>query len=86
MFGDAVTKKLLSNTIKLMNSILQDIPAKAWPEDKEEVNYVNVGQWHLNFNWVDDKMGANLCNANDDHTAWVVKKGKKFIDFDIGGS
>ena len=79
-------RKEVKNTVTLMNKILSQIPKEAWPENIDDSNQVKCGRWSLSFNYVDNKMAADLRWSGDDHSAWVVKRGKKFVDFDIGGS
>ena len=80
-------EKLKKNTVSLMNSILKDIPAEAWPDkDTEDSNIVKIKDWRLSLMWIYGKMAADLSYSKDDHTAWVIKRGKKFVNFDIGGS
>lgn len=81
------SRKYKSKTLALMNSILKDVPAEAWPDkDSDDNNMVKIKDWRLSLMWFDEKMAADLAYSKDDHTAWVVKRGKKFVDLDIGGS
>lgn len=82
-------------TLILINKILRGIPAKAWPDPKDEDQYyagykIRSGSWVMKLQYTEDDgvRHANLIYNHDDHTAWVCynKKLKKFVDFDIGGS
>ena len=81
------------NTLKVLNSLLSEIPEEAWPEkveneDEQDSNLIRYGKWWLYLDYINGKKSANLAYSLDDHTAWVIKdeKKKKFVDFDIGGS
>jgi hypothetical protein len=84
------TKKNLNNTLELMNSILKDIPNEAWPQNSDDLVYITDGNWKLKLQMSPEDEGfaqmADLKYAHDDHTALVIREGKKFVDFDIGGS
>lgn len=84
------------STVKLLNKILKDIPAEAWPDPANEDLYykgyrVASGNWSITLMYTDDDSvrHADLRYANDDHTAWVKENKRKrgtYIDSDIGGS
>ena len=81
------------NTLKVVNSILSEIPDEAWPEqmedeEEQDCNVIKSGNWRIYLDYVNGVKSANLVYSGDDHTAWVVKdeKKNKFVDFDIGGS
>lgn len=81
------SRKYKLKTLALMNNILKNIPTNAWPDkDSEDSNVIKIKDWRLSLMWIDGKMAADLAYSKDDHTAWVTKRGKKFVNFDIGGS
>ena len=87
----------VKRTLKLMNTLLQDIPADVWPDkgpSDDSWNWPQVivrsGNWHITLSISDKgKRLADLKYNRDDHSAWVVERPRakqKWGNYDIGGS
>lgn len=80
----------IGKTVALMNTLLKDIPAEAWPAYRRSnwsSNKIKSNNWTMKLFWDCKQRHADLKHVNDDHTAWVreYKKGV-FGNYDIGGS
>ena len=84
-------------TLKLMNTLLKDLPNNLWPESGPTgeswdwpQTIVSNGKWHMTLSLSDKgKRLADLRHDSDDHSAWVVEHARKkgeWKDYDIGGS
>jgi len=79
----------LQKTLALVNKLAHGVPPSVWPSDTENDVKVAYGRWTITLSWNDNKRRLfDLRYRNDDHTAWVVEKGKTgtYVNFDIGGS
>jgi hypothetical protein len=86
------TRKNLKRTINLLNTLLKDIPVDAWPNLFRLTN-ASLGEykiasnnWKIILGWKGNRRTADLVFKRDDHTAWVIERNGKFVNFDIGGS
>jgi hypothetical protein len=88
------TRKNVQKTLALVNKIMKNIPATAWPTiDDDWLNYTTIvsGNWKivLSWSWKTHRRLVDLSHKNNDHTAWVIEHKEKhgeYINFDIGGS